>query len=279
MRIRLISFSLLLFIVLQNRVAVAQEVGLQLYSLRHSFEKDVPGSLAKVKAMGFKEVELGETYGLPFHDFMKLLAENGLEVKSYGTSFEKISKFPQTVADEARAFGAKFVVVFWIPHDSVFTASDVDRAAEVFNQAGKIIAHNGLLLCYHPHGYEFRPHTNGTVFDYMVDKFDPRFVQFEMDVFWVKQGGQDPAALLRKYANRFILLHLKDRRKGTASSFDGHAPDETNVVLGQGDVGIAEIMKLAREIGIKHYFIEDESPAAEEQIPKSLEYLRNLQLK
>ena len=110
----------------------------------------------------------------------------------------------------------------------------------------------------------------------MMTAFDTRYVYFEMDVFWIKQAGQDPLALLKKHSSRWILLHLKDRKKGTPNSLNGHAPDETNVVLGKGDVGIAEIMKEAKAIGIKHYFIEDESPLAEEQIPKSLAYLKSL---
>ncbi len=97
-----------------------------------------------------------------------------------------------------------------------------------------------------------------------------------MDVFWVKHPGQNPVALLRKYPRRFPLLHLKDRKPGTIGNQNGRADEETNVVLGQGDVGIEAIMKEAIRDGVKHYFIEDESVKSEEQIPKSLSYLRKL---
>jgi len=256
---------------------MAQEIGLQLYSLRHQFEKDVPGTMAKIKAMGIKEIEIGGSYGLSFPEFIKLIAQNGMTVPSFGASFERLENYPQGVADEARSYGAKFVMCAWIPHNGdTFTLEDTQRAVEVFNKAGKIMAQNGLLLCYHPHGYEFYPYKNGTLFDYMMENFDTRYVYFEMDVFWIKQAGQDPLALLKKHSSRWVLLHLKDRKKGTPNTLNGHAPDETNVVLGTGDVGIAEIMKEAKAIGIKHYFIEDESPDAEIQIPKSLAYLKSL---
>jgi sugar phosphate isomerase/epimerase len=259
------------------RFAAAQEIGLQLYSLRNQFAKDVPGTMAKIREMGIREIEMGGTYGLPFPDFMKLLAKNGLNVVSYGTSFEDLEKNPQLIADQARAFGARFVVCFWIPHEGdMFTKEDVDKAAAVFNAAGKVISRNGLLLCYHPHGYEFRPYGNGTLFDYMVQKFDSRCVHFEMDVFWIKQPGQDPVALLKKYPTRFVLMHLKDRKPGTPDSQNGHADVESNVVLGSGDVGIARIMEEAKKLGVKHFFIEDESSRAEEQIPQSLAFLRSL---
>jgi sugar phosphate isomerase/epimerase len=97
-----------------------------------------------------------------------------------------------------------------------------------------------------------------------------------MDVFWVKHPGQDPAALLRKYPKRFPLLHLKDREHGTPGNQNGHADDETNVVLGKGDVGIAAVMRQAKKNRVKHYFIEDESTRSVQQIPLSIAYLKTL---
>ncbi len=268
---------LVLFLFFLSQSVIAQEFGLQLYSLRDQFAKDAVTTMAKVKAMGFKNVEMAGTYGLRFPDLMKLLAQNELNVVSFGGDFEKLEKTPQRLAEEARAYGAKYIVCFWIPHDGDnFSIEDVDKAVEVFNEAGRIIARNGMLFCYHPHGYEFKPYKDGTLFDYMVEKLDPRYVHFELDVFWIKQAGQDPLALLKKYSTRFVLLHLKDRKKGTPDTTNGQGDLEANVVLGTGDVGIAEIMKEAKKLGIKHYFIEDESSRVEEQLPKSLDYLKSL---
>jgi len=112
--------------------------------------------------------------------------------------------------------------------------------------------------------------------DYMVTHMNPAYANFEMDVFWVKNAGQEPTALLKKYAGRFILMHLKDRKPGTPGNLDGTADVESNVVLGQGDVGIAEIMKIAKKSGVKQFFIEDESSRSFEQVPQSLAYLKSL---
>jgi sugar phosphate isomerase/epimerase len=255
----------------------AQEIGLQLYSLRNEFKTDVPGTLAKIKEWKIKLIEGGGTYGLPVDEYKKLLQQNNLEMVSYGAGFEELAENPQAVIDNAKAFGAKFIMCAWVPHkEGEFTMDDVKKAIDVFSTAGKLMYENGLKFCYHPHGYEFKPYGNGTQFDYMVENTDPRYVNFEMDVFWVKHPGQDPVALLKKYPNRFLMLHLKDREPGTKGNQEGRAPDETNVVLGKGDVGIADIMKEAKKIGIKYYFIEDESPKAAEQIPQSLAFLRTL---
>lgn len=274
----LVIFSLVFIISIQS--VHAQEIGLQLYSLREQFSKDVTGTMAKVKSMGVTEIEMGSTYGLSFPEFIKLIALNNLKVVSFGTNFERLAEFPQAVADEARSYGAKYVVVFWIPHDGdIFTINDVQRATEVFNKAGKIMAQNGLLLCYHPHGYEFQIHEKGTLFDAMMKSFDKRYVYFEMDVFWIKQAGQDPLALLKKYSSRWILMHLKDRKKGTPDSDNGQVDLDSNVILGQGDVGIEILYKEAKKNGIQHFFIEDESSKSEEQIPKSIAYLKLLDVK
>ncbi len=272
---RLITLSIALIASLN--ILLAQEIGLQLYSLRNEFKKDVPGTLAKIKEWKIKQIEGGGSYGLPMEDYKKLLKQNNLEMSSVGAGFEELEKNPQKVVDNAKAFGAKYVMCAWVPHkEGNFTMEEINKAIDVFNAAGKVLYENGIKLCYHPHGYEFRPYENGTMFDYMVSKTDPRYVNFEMDVFWVKHPGQDPVALLKKYPTRFIMLHLKDREPGTPGNQDGRAPDESNVVLGKGDVGIEAVMKQAKKMGIKYYFIEDESPRSVEQIPQSLEFLSKI---
>lgn len=255
----------------------AQEIGLQLYSLREQFKTDVPGTLALVSKMGIRQIEGGGTYGLALDEYKALLKKNKLQVIATGADFAQLSGDLQPVIDNAKAFGAKYVVTYWIPHNGDdFTFDDIKNATEVFNKAGKVLADNGLLFCYHPHGYEFRPWEDGTLFDYLAKNTDPEYVNFEMDVFWVKHPGQDPVALLNKYPDRFKLMHLKDRAKGTEGNQFGRADVETNVVLGTGDVGIADIMKTAKKVGVKYYFIEDESSRSVEQIPQSLQFLRSL---
>ena len=269
-----VLITLLLFFA--NCVA-AQEIGLQLYSLREQFKKDVPGTLAKIRSWNIREIEGGGTYGMPLEEYKQLLAQNGLQTISVGSSFEMLDTAVQTAIGNAKAFGAKYIVCFWIPHKGDdFTLADMQNAIRVFTAAGKKIREAGLQLCYHPHGYEFRHYGNGTLFDYLMEQTNPAELNFEMDVFWIKHPGQDPVKLLKKYPGRFSLMHLKDRRKGTPGNRFGRADVESNVVLGQGDVGIKKVMKAARKAGVKHYFIEDESSRSEMQIPQSLRYLRSL---
>lgn len=255
----------------------AQEIGLQLYSLREQFKNDVPGTMAIIKSWNIREIEGGGSNGMDMEAYKKLLAQNNLTMVSVGAEFSQLADNPESAVENAKPFGAKYVVCYGIPHQGdAFTFEDIKKAVEVFNKAGKILAAKGLTLCYHPHGFEFRPYEGGTLFDYLVKNSDPKYLNFEMDVFWVKHPGQDPVALLKKYPGRFLLMHLKDRKPGTPGNQNGHADEESNVVLGQGDVGIAEIMKVAPKAGVKHFFIEDESSRSVEQIPQSLAFLKGL---
>jgi sugar phosphate isomerase/epimerase len=276
-----ISAALFLAVLLLSGLtALAQKaapVGLELYSFRDQFAKDVPGTMAKVKQMGFREVEVAGTYGMSTGDFRKLLDQHGLKAIGVGASFEDLEGNVPKVLTEAKTLGAKYVVCFWIPHaGDAFTVRDADRAIDVFNTAGSLLAQNGISLCYHTHGYEFQTYNDGTFFDYLAENFDPKYVNFEMDVYWVKSPGYDPVALLQKYPKRFPLMHLKDRKPGTPDSNNGKADVESNVALGQGDIGIAGIMKQAKKSGVKHFFIEDESSRSMTQMPQSLAFLESL---
>ena len=263
--------SILLFGLFSLGLSAQNTIGVQLYSFRNQIPKDVPGMLATISKMGIKEIEGGGTYGLPMDEYKQLLAKNNLKMISIAADFGKLQTDLPAIIAEAKAFGAKYVTCFWIPHKGdEFTMDDVNKAISVFNTAGKTLKENGISLCYHPHGYEFRPYEQGTLFDYLVKSLDPKYANFEMDVFWIKHPGQDPVALLKKYPKRFLLMHLKDRKPGTEGNHFGRADVESNVVLGTGDVGIGEIMKIAKKQGVKHFFIEDESSRSLEQVPQSL---------
>ena len=278
---RIRVFIILVAFISVSVASHAQEIGIQLGSMRRMFQEGMPAVLARVKELGITEVEGGGGRNISREEFKRLLKEHNLNLVATGTSFERLlhPDSVRNVANIAKEIGAEYVVCYWIPHDGDnFTFTDMKKAVDAFNFAGKIFSENGLSFCYHPHGYEFREYDGGTgtLFEYMMNNTDPRYVNFQMDVFWIKNPGQDPVALLKKYPTRWKMLHLKDRRHGTPDNQNGRQDVESNVVLGTGDVGIAEVMKAAQEIGIKHYFIEDESSRALEQVPQSVAYLKSL---
>lgn len=266
---------ILFFLVFSITVSIAQPVGIQLYSLRDHLPKDYRGNLARIAAWGITELEGGGTNGMPAPEYRQMLAGYGLKMIAIGADYGDLEKNVPKVIAAAREMQVNYVVCYWIPHpDGPLSIEDARRAIAVFASAGKTLAENGITLCYHPHGYEFSSYGSGTVFDEMMRSLDPKHMSFEMDVFWVKQGGVDPLTLMRKHPGRFPLVHLKDRRTGTSDSADGHADVETNVVLGTGDVGIGDILKEATRLGVKHFFIEDESSRVLQQVPESVKFIR-----
>ena len=142
-----IIYALIILLFVFEKNAIAQEIGLQLYSLREQFKKDVPGTLQQINKWGIKEIEGGGTYGLPLEEYKKMLAENNLTMVSVGADYEMLKTNPQAAVDSAKKFNAKYVVCFWIPHDgNNFDITNTKEAVEVFNNAGKILKENGISL-------------------------------------------------------------------------------------------------------------------------------------
>jgi sugar phosphate isomerase/epimerase len=252
-------------------------IGLQLYSLRDAFKQDVAGTLDLAKSYGPKIAELAGTYNLTPAQFKKELDARG--IKGIGNHFDYnlFKTDPEAVAKDAQALGLKYAGVAWIPHTGKFTEPDARNAAAVFNKAGEVLAKYGIKFYYHNHGYEFEPYKDGTLMDLLVNETKPEWVAFQMDVLWTYFPGQDPVKLLKKYGNRWELMHLKDLKKGVKTGdLTGGTDVENDVVLGTGQIDLAATLKAAAEVGVKYYFIEDESSRAKEQIPQSLKFLEKV---
>ncbi len=250
-------------------------LGVEAYTFRKSFPVDIARTLDTIKAMGFTEME-GGSNKMPPEEFKKMCDARGISIPATGADYNQLVKAPDAVAHDAKLLGASYVMCAWIPHKDVLTIEDAKKACDDFNKAGKVLKDSGLTLCYHAHGYEFQPYGNGTLLDYIITNTNPEYVSFEMDIFWIQFGGGDPVSLLKKYGDRWKLIHLKDIRKGTVKNLTGGTGPENDVVLGTGEVGIPGILKEAKKIGIRHYFIEDESNNEYENVPKSIKYLKGL---
>ncbi len=253
-------------------------VGLQVYSLRNQIKQQGATALDFAKEQGFVEVEIGleSHYGLTAEAMKAALDARGLKPIAAHASLDFILNHTEQAVAEAKRFGLQYVGVAWAPHKNPLDEQQVLKIAEGFNQAGKLLKEHGLQFFYHNHGFEFLPYKDGTLFDLLVQKTDPDLVKFEMDVLWVIHPGQDPVALLKKYPNRWVLMHLKDLRKGVKGDFSGGTSLDNDVALGSGQADYPAILRTAQEIGIKHFFIEDESPVVLQQIPKSLKFLSSV---
>ncbi len=274
----------LLMILLGLEVTFAQSnkplytfpIGVQAYTYRNEFAKDVEKTLDLIASLGITEIEGNTPKGLTPEAYKQMLQKRKLTIPATGASYEELVSDPQSVIKQAKALGSRYVMVAWIPHQGAFTIDHAKKAVEDFNKAGKALKAAGLTFCYHNHGYEFSPYEQGTLFDYIVKNTNPSDVSFELDVLWAQHGGADPVALLKKYGKRFQLIHLKDLKKGVKGDFTGSTPLENDVALGTGQIDIPGVIKEAKRLGIRHYFIEDESPSIAQQVPQSIAYLKGL---
>ena len=250
--------------------------GVVSYTFRNEFAKNVPQTLDNIKALGITNIEFSNLFGKTSADLRAMLNERGMICTSYGVSYDALQNKMDAVIQDAKTLGAEFVRVAWIPHTAPMDLVLAQKTVADFNSFGQKLKENGLTFCYHNHGFEFLPYQNGTYFDYIVQNTNPDYVSFEMDILWVFHPGQDPAALLKKYPTRFRLMHVKDLKKGVKGDFSGGTPVENDVTLGTGQLNLPQILKAARKTKIKHYYIEDESPIAGQQVPLSLQYLKGL---
>ena len=251
-------------------------VGLQLYSLRDQFKKDVGQTLDQVRSFGVTNVELAGTYGVAPEKFKVQLDSRQLKAVSGHFSYEQCRDDIEGVARDAKLLGLEYAGCAWIPHKDPFDEKTCREAAAVFNRAGEALAKHGIKFFYHTHGYEFLPYRDGTLFDLLMAETKAEFVSIEMDVYWIVHPGQDPVKLLEKYGKRFALMHVKDMKRGTPGGFTGQSDVTNNVALGEGIIDWPSVLRAAKKAGVKWYFIEDESPTSVTQIPQSLRYLETL---
>jgi sugar phosphate isomerase/epimerase len=255
----------------------AAPFGVQLYSLRALLEKDVPGTLAQVRAMGFREVESAGFYGLSPRDFAGALRKAGLSCRSGHHPFERLRDDPAGVMKDAKAAGSSFVVCPWIPHEGRFTREACLDAAQVFTKAGRAAKAEGRRFAYHPHGYEFEPAKEGTLFDTLAAETPEDLVAFQVDVVWALAGGADPAALIARLGRRAVSTHLKDLARGIEfTPPTSSLPVTGNAVLGTGVLDFPRILEASKKAGVEVHYLEDEGPEAASHLPLSLKYVRGL---
>jgi sugar phosphate isomerase/epimerase len=247
-------------------------LGLQLYSLRHMLEKDVPGTLKQVKAWGFDEVE---TFGKFGGEIAPQLQAAGLKARAMHIGFDRLAKDMAGVLRDADAIGATTILNPSLPFRSFpATREEILRAASSFREWSKACRAAGKRFGYHLHGQEFGRAPEGTLFD--VWRRRRPDVGFEFDVYWIAYGGGDPVTLMKKHAGRVWFTHLKDMPKGLAPGAPAARRAESKVVLGTGGLDIRGIVAAGKAAGVELHFIEDESADPVGQIPKSVAYYRSL---
>jgi sugar phosphate isomerase/epimerase len=258
------------------------EIGIQLYTLRKQLKADTPGTIKAVAEAGYKQVE---AYGFPdAGPMIQAAKDNGLEVRSAHFAWEAVTNPEKDgvpafadILQKAKDTGLTHLVIPYIHAHNRKTLDDYKRLAERCNAGAELAKSAGIQLAYHNHAFEFEPKEGGkNGYDIFVAEFVPA-MKFEVDVFWVKVGGADPVALIRKLKGRVSQLHLKDLKTGSTVPNFGRVPNDAFDELGDGMIPMEPVIEVAAEAGVAICHVEqDQSPDPIASVVKSIKFLKTL---
>ena len=240
-----------------NPVIPKTQIGFQLHTVMGALNKNYQASIERLAKMGYNEVELVQwggdpkVFGLPANEFKEICDANGVKIISTHSSIQEDPSKEEEIMNRWRelfkiqkACGGKYFVVPSYQID--YTVAGMKRMCEYFNRVGKLAKEYGLTLGYHNHSHEFQKlkDSDKLMWEYFVENTDPRYVCFELDVYWCTKGGQDPVAYLKKYPKRIKLLHIKD-----------------DFVIGaSGTINFEGIFNQFHKNKMKNFFVEIETP-------------------
>lgn len=241
--------------------------GIQLYTARQALARDFSGTLARLGAIGYDEVEFAGYHGSSPGAVRSALRAAGLSAPSAHIGMPELEgDWSRTVANAA-AMGHDYLIFAWVP-DAHRTPDGYKRLAERFNRAGEAALASGVRFGYHNYTYDFTRAGDGFLYDVLLAETDPRYVTMQMDVYWLVDAGQDPLAYLTRHRGRYSSLHLKDRDAG------GRITD-----VGAGAINWLRVIRAARDAGARHLFVEHDDPAdALVSARTSLSHLRSLRI-
>ena len=242
------------------------DIGVQLYTVRREFERDFEGTLLKIAAIGYREVEFVDLFGRPSGAVRAMLDRHGLVAPSSHVGYDALDdRLPQSL-EAAKILGQSYIVCAWIDAELRREPDVWRRAAERFNRAGEASKKLGIQFAYHNHDFEFAPVDGRLPYDILLAETDPELVKMEMDLYWITKGGQDPVDYFDRHPGRFPLVHVKDMDR------TGEIAD-----VGSGTLDFARMFARSEAAGIRHYLVEhDNARSPIESVSASYRFLRRL---
>jgi len=257
---RLLSLFILMFISLTS-FSQKKSGGMTLYTVRNEMGKDAKATLKQVADLGYKYIEAvdyqdGKFYGMAPEEFKSYLKSLGLTPISVHMGSMTIDNADKLIAD-VKAAGFKYFIAPVPPMGmfkfdpktrSISMDDDVEKLANILDTIARKAHAARLEFLYHNHHFEFEPNKNGIVpIDYLLEHLDPKYVNFQMDLYWVTKAGVDPVAYFKKYPGRFKIWHVKDM-----DSQERFAP------VGQGKIDFKRILDNKKLSGMKYYIVEQD---------------------
>lgn len=245
-------------------------VGLQLYTVRGEMATDFDGTLARVAAIGYREVEFAGYFGRSAEEVRAALDRVGLVAPAGHFPLDDLERrWDETIAFATTA-GHRYVVLPWLAAERRGNLASYRHIARLCNEFGARCSNAGLTFAYHNHDFEFTPLEGTIPYDVFTEETDPALVKLELDLYWIRKGGQDALTYFARHPGRFPAVHLKD---------SAGPPDERMETVGSGVIDWKRILSAREQAGIRHLFVEHDNPADPfGSIGESFRYLRDLRL-
>jgi|SRR5450432_2043405 sugar phosphate isomerase/epimerase len=260
-------------------------VGVQLYTVRKQIPDDADGTLKAISEIGYKEIECSRA-DLPrltplFKKYNLTPIACHMETPLITGAWKNAKEIGWSEAiDSMKAAGMEYAVMAYVAPADRGTGDFYKELADKMNAAAERCHKAGLKFAYHNHAFEFAGKAPDRPIDTMLGRLDFKLVGLEVDVFWVSVAGNDPLEFLKTNKGRVPLLHLKDKMRGLPAQYSESVKPETFQEVGSGSLDFAAILRTARSIGVKHYFVEQDQTPGDPvaSLRKSYEYLRKVQL-
>lgn len=224
-------------------------IGIQLWTLRDSIPDEILDTLITLSQIGYNSIEPygfdGKFFGYPANEFRTVVEDLGMKLTSThtGITLENASLY----ADEAAEAGLEYLILPSFMGRPDKTPDDFKRMAEELNKIGEVVHKAGVRFGYHNHDFEFADPGDGILYDILLSDTDAGLVGFQLDIFWMVKGGQDPLEYFEKYPGRFETWHIKDM--GT---------DGNSCIIGNGSIDYQKIFSQAELSGMKRFYVEQE---------------------
>lgn len=249
-----------------------EQAAAQLYTARDHLQTpaDIAATMKIVSKIGYKAVQVSGMGPIDVGELVSILDGEGLVCCSTHEPSDRILTDPMAIVERLNKLNCEYTAYPYPANVKLETLEDVKSLAKRLNAAGKVLFENGKVLTYHNHSIEFRRFDGRLMLDVLYDETDPRYLQGEIDTYWVQYGGGDPIAWCSHLKDRLPLLHMKDF--GTSASAQ---PMMTEI--GRGNLNWTGIISAAEYAGCEWFMVEQDICEVDslESLKISFEYIRD----
>ena len=254
------------------------QIAAQLYTIRDHIKTraDFEASMKKIRAIGYQAVQISAIGDIPDVTVKRIVDDNGLTICNTHVAYDDLVNRPERVIAQHQLWDCRHVAIGSMPPEFRAGEDGFRRFAAIANGIGETLAAADLTFSYHNHSFEFVKFGGRTGLALLLEETDPRYVQMELDTYWIQHGGGDPVAWIERVAGRMPVVHLKDMvmqsptlnpspkmREGLSSTprqsrGGGGKPTQAMAEVGAGNMNFPAILAACERAGVEWYAVEQD---------------------